>query len=83
MHHRTNINLHTNRTSTHLNNKTHKEGVLETSEAEEDEDLTEKEVRLHAIIVDSWVTMPDISKNLQRCVPIVKDRTIMWSNVLS
>ena len=56
---------------------------METLEVEEDEDLAEEEVKLHAIIVDNWVTMPDISNTLQRRVPIVKDRTIMWRNVLS
>ena len=55
----------TNRISTHHNNYTCKEGVVETSEAkEEEEDLVEEEVRLHAITVDNQVTIPDISWNL-------------------
>ena len=72
----------TSRTSTPYTKHTHKEGVVETLEVE-DEDLVEEGVRLHAITVDNWVTMPEIARILQRHVHIVKDRTIMWRNVLS
>ena len=84
MHCRININHHTSRTGTHLSNRTHKEGVVETSEEEEEEEyLVEEEVRLHAITVDNRVTVRDISWNLQRHVPILRDMIIMWRNVLS
>ena len=51
--------------------------MVETSEIEEEKDLVEEEVRLHAITMDSWVIMPDIVKNLQIHAHIVKCRTIM------
>ena len=56
--------------------------MLKTSEAEE-EDLVEGEVRFDAITVDSHVTMPEIPWNMQIHVHIVRDMTIMYSNVLS
>ena len=80
MHSRITINLNINRTSTSCSNHTCKEGVVKTSEAEEEEeDLVEEEIRLHAI--NKQVTMPDISWNLQRHVHTVRDKTIMCSNV--
>ena len=58
--------------------------MVETSEEEvEEEVLVEEEVKLHAIIVENQVTMPDIVWNLQIHVHFVKGRTIMWRNVLS
>ena len=53
MHHKTNISHHTSKASTHLSNRTHKEGVVETWEVKEEEDLAEEYVMLHAITVDS------------------------------
>ena len=79
-----NTNCTTSRISTRHNNHTLKEGVVETSEEEvEEESLLEGEVRLHAITVDNQVTMPEIAWNLQGHVHTVRDKTIMWTNVLS
>ena len=83
MHHRTNISRNISTISTQSSNHTLKEGVVETSKEEEEEDLEKEEVRLHAITVDNQVTIPDISWNMQRHVHTVRDMTIMWSNVLS
>ena len=79
------ISHNINRTSTPHNNHTLKEGVVETSEVEEEEeeDLVEEEIKLHPITMDNQVTMPDISWKLRRHVHIVRDMTIMWRNVLS
>ena len=70
------------RINTHYNKHTFREGVVETLE-EEEEDLVEEEVHLHAITLDNWAIMLDISKSQQIHVDIAKRRTIMWSNVLS
>ena len=44
----------THRINTHHNNHTLREGVVETSKAEEvEQDLVEEEVRLHAIIMEN------------------------------
>ena len=52
MHNKTPISHTTNRTNTHYNNHTHREGVVETSKEEaEEEVLVEEEVKLHAITV--------------------------------
>ena len=51
----------TNRTNTPSIKHTLKEGVVENSEAEEEEDLVEAEVRLHAITMDNQVIMLEIS----------------------
>ena len=57
--------------------------MVETSnEEEEEQDSIEEEVKLHDITMDNQVTMREISWNLQRHVHTVRDRTIMWSNVL-
>ena len=68
---------------THHNRHTLREGGVEISEVEEEEDLAEEEVKLYAITMDNQTIMIDISMNLQRHVHIAKRRTIMWSNVLS
>ena len=81
--HKTNISRNTSKITTPHNNHTLREGMVETSEAEEEEDLAEEEVRLHAITVNNRVTMLEISWNLQRHVHTIRDRTIMWSNVSS
>ena len=60
MHHRTNINRNISTISTHNSNHTLREGVVETSE-EEEEDLVEEEAKLRAITMDNQVTTPDIS----------------------
>ena len=84
MHNIITISCNINRINTPYNNHTLKEGVAETLEAEEEEeDLVEEEVMLHAITVDNQGTMPEIACNLRRHVHTVRDRTIMWSNVLS
>ena len=84
MHNKITVGRTTNKISTRHNNHTLKEGVVETSEEEvEEEALLEGEVRLHAITVDNQVTMPEIAWNLQGHVHTVKDKTIMWRNVLS
>ena len=54
---KTPISHTTSRTSTHHNNHTHKEGVVETLEEEEDEDLAEEEVKLHAITMHNRAIM--------------------------
>ena len=49
------------RTSTHHSNHTCREGVVETSEEEvEEEDLVEEEAKLRAITLDNQVTIPYI-----------------------
>ena len=61
MYNRTPINHTTSRTNNHHSNHTRKEGVAKNSEEEvEEEDLVEEKVKLHAIILDNWVTMPNI-----------------------
>ena len=56
------ITLTTSRISTCHSNHTRKEGVVETSEEEvEEEYLVEEDAKLHAITVDNWVTMPEIA----------------------
>ena len=61
MRNKTPISHTTNKTSTHHNNHTRREGVVETLEEEvEEEDLVEEEAKLRAIIVDNWVTMLEI-----------------------
>ena len=84
MHNRITIICNINRINTPYSNQTLKEGVVENSEVEEEEeDLVEEEVMLHAITMDNQVTMPDISWNLRSHVHTIRDRTIMWINVLS
>ena len=59
---KTTTNITTNRISTPHSNHTRKEGVVETSKEEaEEEVLVEEEVKSHAITVDNQVTMPNIS----------------------
>ena len=54
MHSKTPISKTTNRTSTHINNYTLREGVVENlEEAAEEEVLVEEEVKLHAITMEN------------------------------
>ena len=70
--------------SSHRSNHTLREGGVETSEVEEEEeDLAEEDVKLYAINVDNWAIMQEISMNLKIHVHIAKRRTTMWSNVPS
>ena len=62
--HRINISCNTSIISIPHSNHTLREGVVETSEAEEEEDLAEEEVRLHAITVNNRVTMLEIARSL-------------------
>ena len=57
MHNKITINRTTGRTSTPHSKHAHREMVVETLEAEEEEVLVEEEVKLHAITVDNQVTM--------------------------
>ena len=68
MHHNNHMcnNITTIRTTSRIsschNNHTLREGVVETSKEEvEEEDLAEEEAKLHAITVDNWVSMLEIA----------------------
>ena len=54
---------------------------METSKVEEEEDLAEQEVRLHAIIVENLNIILDIFRNLERHFLTAKHMTIIWSDV--
>ena len=56
------ISHSTSRTNTHHSNHTRKEGVVENSEEEvEEDDLVEEEAKLRAITVDNRVTTLEIA----------------------
>ena len=58
---KTPISHTTSRTSTHHSNHTRREGVVETSEEEvEEEDLVEGDVKLCAVTLDNRFTMLEI-----------------------
>ena len=77
MHHWINISSNISKISTHHNNLTHMEGVVENSNTEEEGDLTEEELRLHGVTVYNQAIMLDIVKNLQIHAHIAKHMTIM------
>ena len=57
---------------------------MQTSEGEAKEEvLVEEGVKLHAITMENQVTMLEIVWKLSRYVDIVRDKNIMWGNILS
>ena len=73
----------TSRISISHTNHTHMEAVVGSSEDELEDTLVEGKVYLHDITMDNHVSTLETSYNPQRHVHIVRDRTSMWSNVLS
>ena len=67
--------------STQHNIHTLREGGVETSEVEDEEDLVEEEVRLHAITMENLNIILDIFRNLERHFLTTKHMTIIWSDV--